>query len=76
MTKLKIGAIGDDKPVTMTIKLPASIYRDLTAYAAVLKRDAGHAIDPHALIAAMLERCMATDRAFRRARRQIQKDEG
>jgi hypothetical protein len=76
MTKLKIAVIEDDKPVTMTIKLPASIYRDLTAYAAVLKRDAGHAIDPNALVAPMLERFMATDRAFRQARRQIQKEEG
>jgi hypothetical protein len=76
MAKLKIAVIEDDKPVTMTIKLPASVYRDLTAYAAVLKRDAGHAIDPSALVAPMLERFMATDRAFRRARRQIQKDEG
>jgi type IV secretion system protein VirB10 len=41
MAKLKIAVIEDDKPVTMTIKLPASVYRDLTAYAAVLKRDAG-----------------------------------
>ena len=76
MSKLKIGAIGDDKPVTMTIKLPAGVLRDLSDYAGVLTRDAGHAIDPSALVAPMLERFMATDRAFRRARRQIQKDEG
>jgi hypothetical protein len=74
MSKLKIGVITDDRPVTMTIKLPASVHRDLSAYAAVLKRDAGQAIDPNALVAAMLARFMATDRAFRRARRQIQKD--
>jgi hypothetical protein len=33
MSKLKIGAIEDDKPVTMTIKLPAAVHRDLRAYA-------------------------------------------
>lgn len=76
MSKLKIGVVPDEKPVTMTIKLPASVHRDLTDYAAVLKRDAGQAIEPNALVAAMLERFMATDREFRRARRQIQKDEG
>jgi hypothetical protein len=73
MNKLKLGGIETDKPVTMTIKLPASVHCDLTAYAAVLKRDAGHVIDPNSLAAAMLERFMATDRAFRRARRQIQR---
>ncbi len=71
MTKLKIGVIADDKPVTMTIKLPAVVHRDLMAYAEVLKRDGGPAIDPSSLVAPMLTRFMATDRAFRRARRQI-----
>jgi len=71
MTKLKIGSIEDNKPVTMTVKLPAAVHRDLLAYAEVLKRDSGHATDPALLIAPMLARFMATDRAFRRARRQI-----
>jgi hypothetical protein len=70
MSKLKIGAIENDKPVTLTIKLPAVVHRDLTAYAEVLKREGGQAIDPDSLIAPMLARFMATDRAFRRARRQ------
>jgi hypothetical protein len=75
MSKLKIGSIEDDKPVTMTIKLPAAVYRDLMAYSEVLKREGSQAIDPNSLIAPMLSRFMATDRAFRRARRQIQNDE-
>src|SRR6516225_8739759 len=45
VSKLKIGAIEDDKPITMTIKLPAAVHRELRAYAEVLKREAGHAID-------------------------------
>jgi hypothetical protein len=76
MSKLKIGTIEDDKPVTMTIKLPAAVHRDLTAYAELLKRDGGHTIDPNSLVVPMLMRFMATDRAFRRARRQIQNDDG
>jgi hypothetical protein len=72
MSKLKISAIEDDKPVTMTIKLPAVVHRDLVAYADVLKRDGSHEIDPNSLIAPMVKRFMATDRAFRKARRQIQ----
>ena len=33
MTKLKIGDFGDDRPLTMTIKLPSAVHRDLLAYA-------------------------------------------
>jgi hypothetical protein len=69
VSKLKIGTIEDDKPVTITIKLPAAIHRDLIAYADVLKRHGGHAIDPKSLVAPMLKRFMATDRVFRRARK-------
>jgi hypothetical protein len=39
MPKLKIGSIEDDKPVSLTVKLPAMVYRDLTAYAEILKRE-------------------------------------
>lgn len=76
VSKLKIGAIEDDKPVTMTIKLPAAIHRDLKVYAEVLKQEGGHTIDLNSLVAPMLARFMATDRAFRRARRQIQNNDG
>jgi hypothetical protein len=70
LAKLKIGTIEDDKPVIMTIKMPASIHRDLIAYAEVLKREGGQALDPAMLIAPMLTRFMKTDRAFRKARKQ------
>ncbi|MEH3116368.1 MAG: DUF2274 domain-containing protein [Methylorubrum populi] len=70
MTKLKLGPIADDKPVKVTLELPAELHRDLTAYAEVLARDTGQpAADPLRLIAPMLERFMATDRAFAKARR-------
>jgi hypothetical protein len=72
VSKLKIGAFEDEKPVTMTIKLPAAVHRDLRAYAKVLKREEGREIDLNSLVAPMLARFMATDRVFRRARRQIQ----
>jgi hypothetical protein len=70
MAKLKIGTIEDHKPVTMTIKLPASVHRDLTIYAEVLKREGGQAVDPATLIAPMLTGFMRADRAFRKARKQ------
>jgi hypothetical protein len=73
MPKLKIGSIEDDKPVSLTVKLPAMVYRDLTAYAEILKREGRQSTrDPAMLVAPMLARFMATDRAFRKMRRGIQ----
>ena len=70
MTKLKLGALLDDKPVKLTVELPAPVHRDLVAYAKVLERETGQAIkDPTKLIAPMLERFMATDRGFAKLRR-------
>ena len=69
MSKLKLGPLTDDKPVRLTVELPATTHRDLVAYAEVLGRDSGHAVDPGRLIAPMLARFMATDRAFSKARR-------
>ena len=36
MAKLKLGPIADDRPVKLTIELPAAVHRDLVAYAEVL----------------------------------------
>ena len=32
MTKLKLGPLADDKPVRLTVELPAAVHRDLVAY--------------------------------------------
>ncbi|RRH96712.1 DUF2274 domain-containing protein [Mesorhizobium tamadayense] len=70
MAKLKLGPIADDKPVKVTVELPAALHRDLADYAQVLGRTTGQtAPDPSKLIVPMIERFMATDRAFARARR-------
>ncbi|RUU14469.1 DUF2274 domain-containing protein [Mesorhizobium sp. USDA-HM6] len=70
MAKLKLGPIIDDKPVKVTVELPARLHRDLTAYAAILGREAGQpSADPARLIAPMLERFIATDRGFARAKK-------
>ena len=70
MTKLKLGPLADDKPVKISIELPAGVHRDLIAYAEILGRTAGQsALDPAKLIAPMIQRFMATDRAFAKARR-------
>lgn len=69
MTKLKLGPLPDDKPVKVTVELPAPLHRDLIAYAEVLARESSQpAADPVRLIVPMLERFIASDRGFSRAR--------
>jgi hypothetical protein len=73
MAKLKLGAIADEKPVKLTVELPAAVHRDLLAYANALARETGQPIaDPSKLVAPILARFMATDRAFAKARRKNQ----
>ncbi|MBY5867831.1 DUF2274 domain-containing protein [Rhizobium leguminosarum] len=71
MTKLKLSAIPDDKPVKFAIELPAPVFRDLQAYAAILARVTGEDAppDPAKLVAPMLQRFMATDKGFTKAKR-------
>jgi hypothetical protein len=70
MSKLKLSAIEDDKPVRLTIDLPATVHRDLAVYAEALGQGAGKtAVEPVKLIPPMLARFMATDRAFAKLRR-------
>lgn len=70
MTRLKLGPIPDDKPVKITVELPAPLHRDLVAYADILARQTGQPLaDPMKLIVPMLERFIATDREFAKARR-------
>jgi hypothetical protein len=70
MAKLKLGPINDAKPVKLTVELPAPLHRDLVAYAEALRRETGQPVgDPARLVVPMLERFMATDRAFSKARR-------
>ena len=76
MTKLKLETIEDDKPVNRMVKFPGAVCRDLAAYAEVLTRDGGNATapDPIKLVVPMLQRFMATDKAFRKARAQFRRN--
>ncbi|MEJ0066183.1 MAG: DUF2274 domain-containing protein [Caulobacteraceae bacterium] len=67
MAQLKLGAIDDDKPVRVTVELPARLHRDLIAYGRILGGDTP--VEPMKLIGPMLERFMASDRGFASARR-------
>jgi hypothetical protein len=75
MTKLKLAALQDDRPVKVTLELPAGVHRDLVAYADILAKTAGEAPppDPSKLIAPMLQRFMATDKGFNKAKRTTQR---
>lgn len=71
MTKLKLGPLVDDRPVKLTVELPAGVHRDLVAYAAAIAAETGQQpMPPEKLVAPMLARFMDTDRGFRRHRAQ------
>ena len=70
MVKLKLASVLDDKPVKLTVELLAAVFRDLAAYAEAIGRESDQAApEPARLIAPMLQRFMATDRAFAKVRR-------
>ncbi len=71
MSKLKLGAIADERPVRITLELPAAIHRELVAYAEVLGHETGQRTDPAKLIAPMIAKFIASDRAFAKARRTL-----
>ena len=73
VVKLKLGPIADDKPVKVTVELPAALHRNLLAYGEILARETGGAAaSPARLIPPMLERFIATDRGFAKARQEGQ----
>ena len=75
MSRLKLSTIEDDKPVKLSIELPAAVHRDLAVYAEALAQRTGKdAVDPVKLIPPMLARFMATDRAFAKLRRTKSKE--
>jgi len=71
MAKLKLGPLPDNKPVRLSVELPAQVHRDLVDYADALAREfgGGPPAEPAKLIPPMLARFMATDRAFARKKR-------
>ena len=77
MVKLKLEPIKDDKPVRVTVEIPASLHRELVLYGEILGRSGGQgAIQPQKLIVPMLERFIATDRGFAKARKSVRTGHG
>ncbi len=73
MMKLKLASLQDEKPVKLSVVLPAALHRDLVAYAEIMSRESGKPIDPSKLIAPMLEKFVASDREFAKARSAVRK---
>ncbi|NDW07926.1 DUF2274 domain-containing protein [Jiella pacifica] len=77
MVKLKLGPLSDEKPIKITLELPASLHRDLALYAEILGRVTGQpAADPVRLIVPMLQRFIATDRGFAKTRNEASAQRG
>ena len=71
MQKLRLGLIEDDKPARLAIELPAALQCELVAHGEAFVRETGQGpAQPAKLVAPMLARFMAADRAFAKARRQ------
>lgn len=71
MNKLRLGPILDEKPVKITIELPAILHHSLTKYAQILARENGSStIDPSRLVAPMLDRFMKGDKVFLKSMKQ------
>ena len=68
MTKLKLASVQDEKPVKLSVVLPAALHRALVAYAEIMSRESGKPIEASKLIAPMLEKFIASDREFAKAR--------
>lgn len=69
MPSLKLGAIPEDKPVRMTITLPAALARDLEAYAQAWSRETGRTLAARHLVPHMLEAFIRSDKGFAAAKR-------
>ena len=73
MTKLKLGPLVEEKPVRLTLELPAPVHHDLVAYAKALAVQTGGTVQScDKLITPMITQLMATDRGFAKAKRGIQ----
>lgn len=68
---LRLGPILEDKPVKVTVELSSILHAQLSEYAELHARENGIAapLPPERLIAPMLGRFIATDRAFARLRK-------
>ena len=71
MSKLKLGIVESDKPVSVAVRFPAPVYRDLEAYAQALAAETKQPkTDIRKLIVPMVTNFLAADRGFSKLRKQ------
>jgi hypothetical protein len=68
MPKLKLGPLPDERPVRMQVTFTAEQHAQLEAYAHAVAAESGRAVEPARLVPRIVERFIATDRAFSRAK--------
>lgn len=76
MTRLKLSDVTDEKPVRLSVEIPARLHRRLIEYGILLNGGVPKdAPKPGDLVAPMLDRFIAGDRDFTRARSRFRKEE-
>lgn len=67
---LRLGIVFEEKPVKLTVELPASLYRDLLRYAQVhaAEQKLDQPLPPERLVVPMVDAFIAADRDFSRHR--------
>lgn len=68
MTRLKLGRIPDERPVKLTIEVPAPLHRKLIAYGEALAREMGETdpIPPAKVAPPMIAGYIESDKEFAR----------
>ena len=70
MTRISLADIADEKPVRLTIEIPARLHRELMSYCAALGAGQNGALPPpERVVPAMVEKFIATDRSYARQRK-------
>lgn len=74
MNKLKLGVVESDKPISVSVRFPAQVYRDLETYAEALAQETQQPkLEIRKLVVPMVVHFLATDRGFSSARKQKSK---
>jgi hypothetical protein len=70
VSRLKLGVVESDKPISVTVRFPVPMYRDLEAYAEAHSKETQQPkVDIRKLIVPMVIHFLATDRGFSSARK-------
>lgn len=72
---LKIGAIPDRTPIKLSLSLSPDVHDALQDYASIHAKEFGQNAQVTDLAALMIERFLASDTQFKRARKSLSKNE-